>query len=169
MASYFKELNNNERTIIFAAFTAEEVGGYGARYFSENFNSDQVVEMFNIEMISTEGEWGKNSCYITGFEKSDFGTILQSNLKKIDLNFYTNPYPTENLFYRSENARYAKLGVWAHAVSTSKMDSEPNYLKKSDEVATLDLADMTQVIKFIGLSSLSIVNGKDTPTRFEKK
>jgi Zn-dependent M28 family amino/carboxypeptidase len=169
LASYFKELNNNERTIIFVAFTAEEVGGYGSRYFSENFNSDQVVAMFNIEMIGTESKWGKNSCYITGFEKSDFGTILQSNLKKTDFNFYADPYPTENLFYRSDNARFAKLGVPAHTISTSKMDSEPNYHKKSDEVATLDLDNMTQVIKSIAISSVSIINGKDTPTRIDKK
>ena len=168
LASYFKELNNNERTIIFVAFTAEEVGGYGSKYFSENTNADQIVAMFNIEMIGTESKWGKNSCYITGFEKSDFGNILQNNLKGTDFNFYSDPYPTENLFYRSDNARLAKLGVPAHTISTSKMDSEPNYHKKSDEVTTLDLDNMTQVIKSIGLSSLSILNGKDTPSRIEK-
>ena len=35
LSKYYKALNNNERTILFAAFTAEEVGGYGAQYFSK--------------------------------------------------------------------------------------------------------------------------------------
>jgi Zn-dependent M28 family amino/carboxypeptidase len=30
---YFKKMNNNERSIIFTAFVAEELGGYGSKYF----------------------------------------------------------------------------------------------------------------------------------------
>jgi len=165
LAKYFKELNQNERTIIFVAFTGEEVGGYGAKFFSENIDSKKVVAMFNIEMIGTESKWGKNSAYITGFEKSDFGAILQKNLKKSNFNFYPDPYPQQQLFYRSDNARLAALGVPAHTISTSKMDSEPNYHKLSDEVSTLDLDNMTEIVKSIAISSQTIVSGEDSPTR----
>lgn len=168
LAKHFKELNYNERTLIFVAFTGEEVGGYGSRFFSKSIDADKVVAMFNIEMIGTESKWGKNSCYITGFEKSDFGTILQNNLKGSNFNFYPDPYTTEQLFYRSDNARLAALGVPAHTISTSKMDSEANYHKVSDEVSTLDLKNMTEVIKAIAISSDSIVKGIDTPTRVKK-
>ncbi len=66
LAKYFSALKNNERTIVFATFTAEELGGYGAKYFSQQFNPAAVVAMFNIEMVGTESKWGKNSSYITG-------------------------------------------------------------------------------------------------------
>lgn len=165
LAKYFKELNNNERTIIFVAFTGEEVGGFGSAYFSKNINADKVVAMFNIEMIGTESKWGKNSAYITGFEKSDFGEILQKNLKNSNFSFYPDPYPQEQLFYRSDNARLAAMGVPAHTISTSKMDSEANYHRLSDEVATLDLKNMTEIITAIAISSQSIISGKDTPSR----
>lgn len=165
LAKYFKELNQSERTIIFVAFTGEEVGGFGSKYFSENIDSNKVIAMFNIEMIGTESKWGKNSAYITGFEKSDFGTILQKNLKGSNFNFNPDPYPSEQLFYRSDNARLAALGVPAHTISTSKMDSEPNYHQLSDEVSTLDLVNMTEIVKSIAISSQSIVNGQDTPSR----
>ncbi|MGL2964994.1 M20/M25/M40 family metallo-hydrolase [Flavobacterium sp. XGLA_31] len=168
LARYFKELNNNERTIVFVAFTGEEVGGYGSKYFTKNINPDAVVAMFNIEMIGTESKWERNSAYITGFEKSDFGTILQKNLKGTNFNFYEDPYPSEHLFYRSDNATLAALGVPAHTISTSKMDSEPNYHQLSDEFTTLDLDNMTEIIKAIALSSESIISGKDTPSRVEK-
>ena len=118
LASYFKALDQNERTIVFVAFTGEEVGGFGSAYFSENINPDKIVAMFNIEMIGTESKWGKNSAYITGFEKSDFGTILQDNLKGTNFNFYPDPYPSQQLFYRSDNARLAAVGVPAHTIST---------------------------------------------------
>lgn len=169
LAKYFKELGNNERTIIFVAFTAEEVGGFGAKYFSKNINPDEVIAMFNIEMIGTESKWNKNSAYITGFEKSDFGVILQKNLKGSKFKFYEDPYPDQQLFYRSDNATLAALGVPAHTISTSKMDDEQNYHQLSDEVSTLDLDNMTEIIKAIAISSESIINGKDTPTRVEKR
>ncbi|MBX9734888.1 MAG: M28 family peptidase [Chitinophagaceae bacterium] len=167
LANYFAKLNNNERTLIFAAFTAEEVGGYGATYFSRKFNPNDVKAMFNIEMIGTESKWGANSAYITGFEKTDMGKILQQNLAGTGFNFYPDPYPDQNLFYRSDNATLARLGVPAHTISTSKMDSEPNYHKVSDEVGTLNIPNMTQIIRSIALSARGIISGKETPSRVD--
>lgn len=165
LAKYFKALNNNERTIMFVAFTAEEVGGYGSQYFSRQLDPKKVVAMFNIEMIGTDSKWGKNSAYLTGYEKTDMGTILEKNLEGSAFKFYPDPYPQQQLFYRSDNATLARLGVPAHTISTSKMDNEPNYHKVSDEVSTLDLINMTEIIKAIALSSKSIINGKDSPSR----
>jgi hypothetical protein len=124
-----------------------------------------VVAMFNIEMIGTESKWGTNSAYITGFEKTDMGKILQKNLQGSSFTFHPDPYPDQQLFYRSDNATLARLGVAAHTISTSKMDSEPNYHKLTDHVETLDLKNMTEIIKAIAISSKSIVAGKDTPSR----
>jgi Zn-dependent M28 family amino/carboxypeptidase len=165
LAKYYKALGGNERTIVFAAFTAEESGGFGAQYFSKQFNPDKVVAMFNIEMIGTESKWGKNSAYITGYEKTDMGKILENNLAGTDFTFYPDPYPDQQLFYRSDNATLAKLGVPAHTISTSKMDSEPNYHKVSDHVETLDMENMAMIIRSIAMSARTIVAGKDTPSR----
>lgn len=165
LAKYYKAAKNNERTLVFAAFTAEEIGGYGSQYFSMQFDPEKVIAMFNIEMIGTESKWGKNSAYITGFEKSDMGKILQKNLQGSTFAFYADPYPDQDLFYRSDNAALARLGVPAHTLSTSKMDNETNYHKLSDEVETLDINNMTQIIRSIAISAKSIVRGEDAPTR----
>jgi Peptidase family M28 len=172
LAKYFAAQKNNERTLIFVAFTAEEIGGYGSQYFSKQLNPDKVIAMFNIEMIGTESKWGKNSAYITGYEKSDMGKILQANLTGSKFKFEPDPYPKQNLFYRSDNATLAALGVPAHTISTSKMEEppndEPNYHKVSDEIGTLDMNNMAEIIKAIAVSSKTLVSGKDTPTRVEK-
>lgn len=165
LAKYFKKLGNNERTLVFAAFTAEEVGGFGSQYFSRQLEADKVMAMFNIEMIGTESKWGKNSAYITGYERTNMGEILAKDLQGTGFTFYPDPYPTQQLFYRSDNATLARLGVPAHTISTSKMDVEPHYHKLTDHVETLDLVNMTEVIKAIALSSKSIIAGKETPTR----
>lgn len=173
LAKYFSKIKNNERTLIFVAFTAEEIGGYGSRYFSKQLDPAKVAAMFNIEMIGTDSKWGANSAYITGYEKSDMGKILQANLAGSKFKFEPDPYPKQNLFYRSDNATLAALGVPAHTISTSKMEevpnNEPNYHRQSDEIGTLDMKNMAEIIKAIAISSKTIVSGKDTPTRVEKE
>jgi hypothetical protein len=169
LARYFKQLNNNERTLIFTTFVAEEVGGFGAQYFSKQLKPENVVAMFNIEMIGTESKWGTNSAYITGFDKTNMGEILQKNLKGTSFTFHPDPYPDQQLFYRSDNATLARQGVPAHTISTSKMDSEPNYHKVSDEIGTLDMNNMAAIIKAIAISSATIISGADTPSRVDTK
>ncbi|MEJ0033537.1 MAG: M20/M25/M40 family metallo-hydrolase [Bacteroidota bacterium] len=167
LAKYFKEINNNERTLIFVAFVAEEIGGFGSKYFTEQIDPAKVVAMFNIEMIGKHSKWGTNSAFITGFEKSDFGKILQKNIAGTQFRLEPDPYPDMQLFYRSDNARLAAVGVPAHSISTDELDKDKFYHTVNDEVETLDIPNMTAVIRGIALGSKSIVNGTDTPTRIE--
>ena len=168
LAQYYKKLNNNERTLIFVAFTAEEVGGFGARHFSSLLNPDEVVAMFNIEMIGKQSKFGKNAAFITGYERSDFGEILQKNLEGTDFKFHPDPYPTQNLFYRSDNATLAALGVPAHTISTDEIDIDKFYHTVNDEFETLAVSNIWATIKAIALSARSIVAGTDTPKRIPK-
>ena len=168
LAKYYKKLNNNERTLIFVAFTAEEMGGYGAKYFSEQLNPDEVVAMFNIEMIGKESKFGKNAAFITGFERSDFGKILQKNLDGSPFSFHPDPYPEQNLFYRSDNATLAALGVPAHTISTDQIDTDKLYHTVDDEYDTLAAENVLMTIKAIAKSAITIIKGVDTPTRIPK-
>ncbi|MCX2582796.1 M20/M25/M40 family metallo-hydrolase [Pedobacter sp. MR22-3] len=168
LAKYYKTQKNNERTLIFVAFTAEEIGGFGARYFSEKLNPDDVVAMFNIEMIGKDSKFGKNTAFITGYDKSDFGKILQKNLAGTEFTFHPDPYTEQNLFYRSDNATLAALGVPAHTISTDQIDVDKFYHTVKDEYSTLDVENILSTIKAIAKSATSIVNGIDTPTRIPK-
>jgi Peptidase family M28 len=168
LAKYFKKLNNNERTLIFVAFTAEEIGEFGSQHFAKTVDPDKVVAMFNIEMIGKKSKFGENSAFITGFERSDFGTILQKNLEGTAFKFYPDPYPDQQLFYRSDNASLAAVGVPAHTISTDQIDIDSLYHTVKDEVSTLDVSNITSTIRAIALSSQTIISGKDTPQRVKK-
>jgi Zn-dependent M28 family amino/carboxypeptidase len=169
LAKHFKQWANNDRTLVFVAFTAEEIGGFGSQYFSKQFDPAKVVAMFNIEMIGTASKWGKNTAYITGYEKTDMGKIMQQNLQGSAFTFHPDPYPEQQLFYRSDNATLARLGVPAHTISTAKMDEEKYYHSVDDEIETLDMENMVQIVKAIAESSKTIVAGKDTPSRLPVK
>jgi hypothetical protein len=49
------------------------------------------------------------------------------------------------------------------------MDEEKYYHSVEDEVETLDMENMVQIIKAIAESSNTIVAGKDAPSRVKKK
>ncbi len=168
LARYYKELHNNARTLIFVAFTAEEIGEYGSQYFATQIDPNKAVAMFNIEMIGKPSKFGENSAFITGYERSDFGKILQRNLEGTTFKFYPDPYPQQDLFYRSDNASLARVGVPAHTISTDQIDIDKYYHTVKDELSTLDVNNITATIRAIALSSRSIVQGADTPTRVAK-
>ncbi|MDX1586789.1 MAG: M20/M25/M40 family metallo-hydrolase, partial [Balneolaceae bacterium] len=169
LADYFSRKSQPERTLLFVAFTAEEAGGYGSTYFSRQLNPDHIIAMFNIEMIGKPFTDKPNSAWITGFEKSTFGELLQKSTKEIDYTFQPDPYPNQNLFYRSDNATLARLGVPAHSISTTPIDVDPDYHRVSDELETVDLSHITQTINAIARAAEGIVSGKYTPTRVDRR
>ena len=166
LARYFKQLRQPERTLVFATFTAEESGGFGSQYLSRQMDPDQTVAMFNLEMIGKPGVEDPNLVWITGFDETDFGEILQQGLvEDSGYTFGADPYPDQNLFYRSDNAVFARLGVPAHSISTTSMDGDEDYHQASDEIETLDIDHMTMTVKAIALGAMPIVSGEATPTR----
>ncbi len=168
LANYYKKRNDNERTLLFVAFTAEEIGLVGSKYFSQQLNADEVVAMINIEMIGKDSRFGSNALYVTGYDQSNMADIMQANVKDTDFTFHRDPYPTQNLFYRSDNASLAALGVPAHTFSTVQIEKDQYYHTVKDEVETLDVENIVSSIKAIALGARSIVLGEDTPNRVPK-
>ena len=167
LANHFKSMGKPERTLVFATFTAEEMGGYGSQYFSKQFNPDEIVAMFNIEMIGKPAVSGPNTAWITGYDRSDFGELLSKSAEGSIYEFYPDPYPQQNLFYRSDNATLARLGVPAHTISTTPIDVDTDYHQVSDEFNTINIPHLTNTIKAIAKAAQGIISGKDTPTRVD--
>lgn len=168
LAKHYKQLDQNERTLIFVAFTAEEIGMFGSKYFSTNIDADKVVAMINIEMIGKDSKFGPNSLYVTGYNNSNLAPLMQENLKGTAFKFYPDPYPQQNLFYRSDNAVLAALGVPAHTFSTSQIDKDSYYHTVHDDLETLDIENIKSSIEAIAQGTLGLITGKQTPDRVEK-
>ena len=165
LAEYFKSKNNNSRSILFIAFTAEEMGLVGSNYFGKTISPESIVAGINIEMIGKESPFGPNTAWLTGFQRSNFGKIIQKNLSSSGFKIYPDPFISYRLFFRSDNASFARLGIPAHTFSTSPMDKDLDYHKVTDEASTLNMKTITQTIKAIAIGTKSIIAGEDTPTR----
>jgi hypothetical protein len=168
LARYFKARKKPERTLIFAAFTAHEIGFLGSNYLSRQLDSTDIVAMFSIAAIGKVDPQGPNRAHITGFDRSDFGVILQRAVDGTTYSFYPDPYVGLNLFVRSDNAPFARQGIPAHAIGTICMDPrDENIHRVSDEVETLDLINLTSMIRAIALGAIPIISGEATPSRIE--
>ena len=165
LAEYFAKKGDNERTIVFIAFTAEEMGLIGSNHFGKGIDASKFIAGINLEMIGKEPASGPKTAWLTGFERSDFGKIIQKNLEGTGYKLFPDPYARFGLFFRSDNASLARLGVPAHTFSTTQIDKDKDYHQVSDEAETLDVGVITETIKAVAKGTESIINGKDTPTR----
>jgi len=167
LAEYFSKKSDNARTLMFTAFAAEEIGGFGSKYFSNQLNSDNVIAMINIEMIGKPSKFGIGTVWMTGMERSNLGSLLNSELQKQNMQIHQDPYPEQNLFYRSDNATLARLGVPAHSFSSTQLDKDQHYHQVSDDINSLDFASMQKVISTLAKATEGLVDGTDTPTRID--
>jgi hypothetical protein len=167
LAKYFASRGTPERTLLFAAFSAEEAGGFGSRHYSRQLDADQIVAMFNIEMIGKRAAAGPNTAWITGFDRSSFGSILQEAVAGTGYQFQADPYPAMGLFSRSDNVTLARLGVPAHSISTTPIDNDPDYHRVSDEIETVDIPHIVRTIQAIARGAETIISGAATPTRVD--
>tara|TARA_R110000737_G_scaffold266335_1_gene273941 strand:- start:138 stop:1532 length:1395 start_codon:yes stop_codon:yes gene_type:complete len=169
LAQYYAQKGKNKRTLMFSAFTAEEIGGFGSKYFSQQVNPDNVVAMINIEMIGKPSKFGAGTIWMTGIERSNLGALLNEKLIALDRKIYPDPYPEQGLFYRSDNATLARLGVPAHSFSSTQLDKDQHYHQVTDDINSLDLSSMHKVIESLATATQSLVDGTVTPTRIDKE
>lgn len=171
LAKYFKALDNNERTLLFIAFTGEELGLLGSKFLANEFEPDSIVTVINIEMIG-RSEFKSPRPFITGYEYSDLKKILNKNYRVFgDKNekefFKIDPYLKSFLFTRSDNYPFALKGVPAHSIMLTSTDDK-YYHHPDDEAWTLDYSKMKKIITGIAFGTIGLVKGTDTPGRIKK-
>src|SRR5205807_608972 len=132
-----------KRTVVFALFGSEEIGGYGARYFQEHppVPVASLVANLEFEMIGRpDAAVAPHTLWLTGYERSDLGAQLAAHGARL----VADPHPEQNFFRRSDNYVLALKGIIAHTVSSYGLHSD--YHRPSDDLAHVDFAHMTEAI-----------------------
>lgn len=133
-----------KRTVLFAFFGSEEIGGRGARHFLEHppVPLASMVANLEFEMIGRADEAvNPDELWLTGYERSNLGpTLAQHGAKLVG-----DPHPEQQFFYRSDNIALARQGVVAQTVSSYGLHSD--YHQPSDDLAHIDFKHMTAAIK----------------------
>jgi len=133
-----------KRTVVFAFFGSEEIGGYGARYFQEHppVPVESFVANLEFEMIGRpDAAVAPHTLWLTGYERSNLGAALAAHGARL----VADPHPEQNFFRRSDNYVLAVKGIIAHTVSSYGLHSD--YHRPSDDLAHVDFAHMTEAIE----------------------
>ena len=165
---YYAARKDNERTLVFCAFSGEELGLHGSEYFSHLIAVDSVVAMINLEMMGRTNISGNNSFMVTGDNYSDLYNILRKNLEGRKIKLRRDIRSSKELFSRSDNYPFAKKGVPAHTIMCSD-DDDPCYHRPCDNVSSLNIPNMVNIIKAIAQGCSTLVSGEDTPKRINPK
>ncbi len=133
-----------KRGILFAAFGAEEMGGFGSRAFAAAppVPLTHIVANLAFEMIGAQDpKLPKGTMMMTGFERSNLGPTLAERGALVT----KDPYPEQNFFERSDNFALARRGVVAHTISGWAMT--PTYHSPQDTIANLDIPFMARAVQ----------------------
>jgi len=146
-----------KRTIVFAAFTGEEAGTLGVRYYAQHPIEplDRHVADLQIEMIGRPdtAAGGPGKAWLTGYERSTMGPTLAA----AGLPVVQDPRPDQRFFQRSDNIVFAQLGIVAHTLSSFNLHREYHTVK--DEVNLVDFDHMTTLIDVTARAVRAIADG----------
>jgi len=132
-----------KRTIVFALFGSEELGGFGNRAFLAHppVPLASIVANLEFEMIGRpDPAVSAGTLWLTGFDRSNLGP----ELAKHGAHLVGDPHPKENFFRRSDNYALAQQGIIAQTVSSYGLHKD--YHQPSDEIRTIDFTHMTNAI-----------------------
>lgn len=169
LAKKFKSGAAPAKTLYFVAFAGEEMGLLGSSYLAQQLNKDSIEAMLSFEMIGKANEdLGPASFYITGYELSYLPGDMAKNVEGGDFMIFPDPYPQLRLFNRSDNSSFAAYGIAAHSISTYS-DNDVDYHKVSDEMETLDMEHIEQVINEVYKAVLPLLDLDYTPGTIDFK
>lgn len=155
-----------KRSVLFIAFTAEEKGLLGSRYYAEhpvvplkqcvfNFNCDGAG--YNDTSIAT----------IIGMERTTAESDLAKACAAFGLKAAVDPVPQQNLFERSDNLNFASKGIPAitFAPGLTDFDAEINkyYHQPADEVSSLDFDYLIKYFRAYVYANFLLANAAVAP------
>ena len=148
MAKYFGARKNNKRTIVFALFSAEEMGLLGSKHLAKRMKNENVnlYTMINFEMMGVPFTDRDYQAMISGYDLSNMAEVLNKHAgnKVFGRSEVAVKY---NLFKRSDNYPfYEEFKVPAQTLSSCDLTNFDFYHHVDDEADKMDYKFMASII-----------------------
>ena len=149
-----------KRTLIFMTFWGEEKGLLGSKYYADHptWPLKKTVANINIEMIGRPEGGAHEKMWMTGWDKSNLGTVMAEGAKSVGIEVFEHPRFSQMLYGASDNASFVRKGVVGHSFSAGSLHDD--YHQVTDHWEKLDLRHMTRVIQGLFAGSLPIANSE---------
>jgi hypothetical protein len=143
LAQAFASGPRPRRSIVFALFGSEEIGGFGNAAFLAHppIPLASIVANLEFEMIGRpDPAVPAGMLWLTGFDRSNLGPELARHGARL----VADPHPSQNFFQRSDNFALARQGIIAQSVSSYGLHKD--YHQPSDELSKIDFSHMVSAI-----------------------
>ncbi|MAT54843.1 MAG: peptidase M28 [Saprospirales bacterium] len=136
------------RTVAFVAFTGEEMGLLGSKYYADNpvFPLEQTVYNLN-----NDGAGYNSTAHYSmiGWGRTNADTLFVEAAKATGLEISKNPAENQNLFERSDNISFAQKGIPAVTFSPGFLEMDQEIMKYYHQVTdNPDTLDYDYLFKF---------------------
>jgi aminopeptidase YwaD len=131
------------RSVIFALFGSEEIGGLGSMYFREHppVPLKDLTTDLEFEMLGRpDPAIPDGDLWLSGWERTNLGSTLAAH----GASLVGDPHREQNFFSRSDNFVLAKKGIVAQTVSSYGLHGD--YHQPSDDLAHIDFQHMDAAI-----------------------
>ncbi|AHM62079.1 peptidase M28 [Flammeovirgaceae bacterium 311] len=149
MAAQYFSKHPPKRSIIIAAWTAEEKGLLGSRWFAEHTPVPLSQIIFNLN-IDGAGYNDTTKVTVIGLERTEAEADLQAAAQAFGLQAIQDPVPQQNLFDRSDNVHFAKAGIPSptYSMGITAFDAAlmQYYHQPADEAEGINFSYVTRYI-----------------------
>ncbi|NCB06965.1 MAG: M28 family peptidase, partial [Bacteroidia bacterium] len=152
-----------EKSIVFAAWTGEEKGLFGSKYFvqqAQKIGMNLVLNL-NYDMIArdTDNDTAKNKAMMT-YTKAYPGIeeLTKKNIAGHNINLEVDYRAAERPAGGSDHAPFAEIGV---PVFYFMAAMHPDYHQPSDELSKINWEKMTNIIRIGFLNTWELANSNE--------
>ncbi len=154
------------RSVILLAVTAEEKGLLGSQWYAENPLVPMEQVIFN---LNTDGAGYNDTTGITliGLGRTSADEVFREAAQAVGLTAGADPAPEQNLFDRSDNVSFARMGVPAITFSPgfTAFDQEimKYYHQLADEAGSLNFNYLEKLCEAYVIAAAQIANADQVP------
>ena len=154
LAKQLAARKDNKRSILFALFSAEEMGLLGSNHLAKRLKQENInlYTMINFEMLGVPFKDRDYEVLLTGYDKSNMAEVM-NRYAKTNLVGFSEGSKKYSLFMRSDNyAFFKEFNAPAHSISSCDLTNFDFYHHVDDEPDKLDMkfmADITNKLVFV--------------------
>ena len=165
LADAFAKMPRPKRSLLFMTFWGEESGLLGSKQFTEtpSWPLDKILANVNIEMIGRPEPGARNKIWMTGWQESDLGVLMNKASLPFGVEIFNHPKHSAMLYRSSDNWSFVQKGVIAHSFSAGSLHSD--YHQPDDEWDRLEIPHMTRVIQGLFAATLPMAYGEARPNK----
>ncbi len=165
------------RSVIFAAYSGEEMGMKGSGYFYNHlpFDAQAVFLNMNIEMTGHCQNLGEKTYYITGPSYTNLDELLDEYNEQSDWQRTDKEPNADGLFFASDNVVFAvdrtgsemKLNRPAHTWCTH--GGEDHIHRPHDEPQFMNYDNMANLVKYLSGLAIYISNMEEGTIQYDQE